>query len=97
MKEEEEKKRLARREELEHIQLRKAADEVFRRNEMEKEERRYLESQKCTEFLFSQMVSAEIIVDGPLYTFEVFMSLNLFFEEKSICDFCYRVEIIKKT
>lgn len=59
MQDEEEKKRLARREELEHIQLRKAADEVFRRNEMEKDERRYEESQKRTTFLFSQMVSVE--------------------------------------
>lgn len=55
LQENEEKKRMLRREELEQVQLRKAADEVFRRNEMEKGDRRFGENQKLTEFLFAQM------------------------------------------
>lgn len=54
MQEAEDKKKLERRQELEQIQLRKAADEVFRRNEMEKMERRHDESQKLVGFLFAQ-------------------------------------------
>ena len=54
----EEKRKIARREELENIQLRKAADEVFRRNEMEKAERNYEENRKRVDFLFEQMVSS---------------------------------------
>jgi hypothetical protein len=56
MQEAEDKKKLLRREELEQIQLRKAADEVFRRNEMEKSDRNWEEKRKLTEFLFAQMV-----------------------------------------
>ena len=57
MQESENKKKVARREELEQIQLRRAADEVFRRNELEKDERRYEDNQLRKEFLFAQMVS----------------------------------------
>ena len=57
MQESENKKKMARREELEQIQLRRAADEVFRRNELEKDERRYEDNQLRKEFLFAQMVS----------------------------------------
>ena len=56
MQEAEDKKKRTRREELEHIQLRKAADEVFRRNEAEKEQQRFEENQNVTSFLFAQMV-----------------------------------------
>ncbi|KAL8621417.1 hypothetical protein ACOMHN_048217 [Nucella lapillus] len=53
--EEEERQKAARREELENLQLRKAADEVFRRNELEKEERRHDDGQNRTQFLHQQM------------------------------------------
>lgn len=68
MVEDEEKKKLARREELEQIHLRKAADEVFRRNEMEKNDRRSTENEKRTQFLFAQMVSEETVVECVLCT-----------------------------
>lgn len=55
LQEQEEKKKVLRREELEQVQLRKAADEVFRRNEMEKSDRNFEEKQNLTEFLFAQM------------------------------------------
>lgn len=55
MEEAEERKKQERRHELEQLQLRQAADEVFRRNEMEKAERRHGESQKTVKFLFAQM------------------------------------------
>ncbi|XP_076461037.1 cilia- and flagella- associated protein 210-like [Babylonia areolata] len=55
LQEAEEKKKVARREELEQVQLRKAADEVFRRNEMEKNERRSEDNQQLTHFRFAQM------------------------------------------
>lgn len=66
LQEAEGKKKLVRREELEHVQLRKAADEVFRRNEMEKEERRYMDNQKRTEFLFSQMNESKTAQENDL-------------------------------
>lgn len=64
MKEAEDKLKEARREELEQLQLRKAADEVFQQNEMEKMGLQHEEIQKQKEFLFSQMVSLEIISDA---------------------------------
>ncbi|KAK7110491.1 cilia- and flagella- associated protein 210-like [Littorina saxatilis] len=63
MQEQEDMKKLARREELEQVQLRKAADEVFRRNEMEKSERRWDESQRRTDFLFDQMDEKKMTVE----------------------------------
>nr|KAG5693818.1 hypothetical protein BaRGS_004426 [Batillaria attramentaria] len=55
LQEQEEKKKAERRLELEQVQLRKAADEVFRRNEMEKADRRHDESQRLVKFLFDQV------------------------------------------
>ncbi|PVD29918.1 hypothetical protein C0Q70_09177 [Pomacea canaliculata] len=55
MLEMEEKKKQARKEELEGVELRKAADEIFRRNEMEKMERYLEDNKKNKEYLFLQM------------------------------------------
>lgn len=56
MLEMEEKKKQTRKEELEGVELRKAADEIFRRNEMEKMERYLEDNKKNKEYLFLQMV-----------------------------------------
>lgn len=58
MLEMEEKKKQTRKEELEGVELRKAADEIFRRNEMEKMERYLEDNKKNKEYLFLQMVSS---------------------------------------
>ncbi|KAL8587022.1 hypothetical protein ACOMHN_023412 [Nucella lapillus] len=55
MQEAEDRKKQLRRDDLEHIQLRKAADEVFRRNEMDKADQRFEDNQNRNAFLFSQM------------------------------------------
>ena len=57
MKEAEQKKKEERRQELETIRIRQAADEIFRRNEEEKQTRKRDENKKLSGFLIDQAVS----------------------------------------
>ena len=57
MKEGEQKKKEERRQELETIRIRQAADEIFRRNEEEKQTRKKAENRDVSKFLLDQAVS----------------------------------------
>ena len=57
MKEGELKKKEERRQELETIRIRQAADEIFRRNEEEKQTRKFGENRNLAGFHLSQAVS----------------------------------------
>ena len=57
MKEGEQKKKEERRQELETIRIRQAADEIFRRNEEEKQTRKKTEAKDVSQFLLDQAVS----------------------------------------
>ena len=57
MREAEQKKKEERRQELETIRIRQAADEIFRRNEEEKQTRKRGENRDVSGFLINQAVS----------------------------------------
>lgn len=57
MKEAEQKQKEERRQELETIRIRQAADEIFRRNEEEKRTRKFEENRHLAGFHLSQAVS----------------------------------------
>ena len=57
IKEQEDKKKEQRRQELETIRIRQAADEIFRRNEEEKFVRKREDAEKLKEFHSDQLVS----------------------------------------
>lgn len=58
MKEAEQKQKEERRQELETIRIRQAADEIFRRNEEEKRTRKFDENRNLSKFLLDQAVSS---------------------------------------
>jgi len=62
MKEAEQKKKEERRQELETIRIRQAADEIFRRNEEEKQTRRFDEARGLAKFHIDQLVSVNLIL-----------------------------------
>ena len=60
MKEAEQKKKEERRQELETIRIRQAADEIFRRNEEEKQTRKRGDNKNLSHFLLDQAVSLHL-------------------------------------
>lgn len=62
MKEAEQKHKEERRQELETIRIRQAADEIFRRNEEEKRSRKFDENRHLSKFLVDQAVSTDFML-----------------------------------
>ena len=62
MLESEQKRKEERRQELETIRIRQAADEIFRRNEEEKRNRKFENNRDLARFHLTQAVSTRIIM-----------------------------------
>lgn len=67
MKEADQKKKEERRQELETIRIRQAADEIFRRNEEEKQSRKRAENKDLSHFLLDQAVSFTQLLTSRLF------------------------------